>query len=93
MNTNTNTNSVIDDFSKWKSFLGEKVNQAHSVGMSDQQLEDVAVHLGGYLATKIDPGNDQERLLKQMWDVCPEPDRKVLARCMINLVQGQGTTH
>jgi len=93
MNTSPIDSSVIDDFSKWKAFLGEKIEQAHNVGMSDQQITDVAAHLGGYLANKIDPANAQERLLKQMWDVAPNEDQKVLARCMINLVQQNTTTH
>jgi len=82
--------SVLDDFSKWKAFLGEKVDHAHAVGMSDKQIEDVAVHLGGYLADKIDPENPQERLLKQLWEVTPKEDRKVFARAMINLVDRDG---
>ncbi|MCY0875520.1 MAG: DUF3243 domain-containing protein [Firmicutes bacterium] len=93
MNTSTNTNSVLDDFSKWKEFLGHKVDQAHSVGMSDTQIEEAAVKLGHYLADRIDPENPQERLLKQMWEASPPEDQKVLARCMVNLVEQEPTTH
>lgn len=94
MNTTSNTdaNSVMDDFSKWKSFLGEKVNQAHQVGMSDDKITDAALNLGSYLANQVDPKNPQERLLKQMWDVSSKEDQKVLARTVINLVQQQPTT-
>ncbi len=99
MNTSTNmTNTDVDpallaDFGKWKEFLGDKIDQAHSAGMSNQQIADTAVKFGSYLANKVDPKNVQERLLKQMWDVSSKEEQHTLARIIINLVQGQGTTH
>ncbi|BCJ88013.1 DUF3243 domain-containing protein [Effusibacillus dendaii] len=77
--------SVLDDFSRWKEFLGNKVEQAHAVGMNDQQIADVAVRMGEYLANKVDPENPQERLLKQLWDTNPD-QKENLARMMVNLV-------
>lgn len=98
MNTDINTNnatpdpSVIQDFSKWKEFLGDRVDQAQSVGMSDQQIADVAFRMGNFLSDKIDPKNVQNRLLKQMWEVSSKEDQKALARIVVSLVQ-QPTTH
>lgn len=85
--SNTDLNSVIDDFSSWKSFLGDQVSKAHSAGLSDEQITAAAVKMGQYLADKIDPSNPQNRLLRQMWDVGTPEDQKSLARMMINLVQ------
>ncbi|WP_235586953.1 DUF3243 domain-containing protein [Ferroacidibacillus organovorans] len=94
MGQGMNPESYIDDFSKWKEWLGDRVNQAHAVGMSDQQLEEAAVRMGSYLAEKVDPANPQERLLAQMWNVSPKEDQRVLARTMINLVsKDQQTRH
>ncbi len=86
MNTNS-TQSYIDDFSKWKDFLGNKVDQAHNVGMSNDNITNAAVKLGSFLADKVDPENPQERLLKQLWENGSKQDQESLARMMINMVQ------
>ncbi len=81
------TQSYVDDFSKWKEFLGDKVDQAHKVGMSNENITNAAVKLGSFLAEKVDPANPQERLLKQLWDKGSKQDQESLARMMINMVQ------
>lgn len=80
--------SVLENFRDWKSFLGERVSQAKDAGMENQTIENVAFQIGGYLAEQVDPKNDQERLLKQLWDVADEQQRKDLASMMVKLVQG-----
>jgi hypothetical protein len=77
--------TVLENFERWKEFLGEQVNKAHAMGMSEEQVTSVAKKMGDYLAAKIDPKNEQERLLKQMWDVGDEQDRQSLARMMIRM--------
>lgn len=90
MNMNqTDAQSSLDDFSKWKEFLGNRVDQAQAVGMSDQQIADTAFRIGNYLSDKIDPKNPQERLLKQLWDAGDKNDQQALARMMTQLVQKQ----
>ena len=86
-------NSVLDDFSRWKSFLGDKVEHAHAAGVSDRQITEFATRMGSFLADKVDPANPQERLLKQMWDVSDREDQKAIARAMVNLVQRDTTRH
>jgi hypothetical protein len=85
----TNPASYVDDFSKWKSFLNDKVEQAHHVGMSNDAITNAAVKLGSYLTDQADPANPQERLLKQLWDNGSKQDQESLARMMINMVQHQ----
>ncbi|GAX89459.1 DUF3243 domain-containing protein [Effusibacillus lacus] len=77
--------SVLDNFDRWKEFLGDRVEQAKAAGLSDQQITDVATKMGEYLANKVDPENPQERLLKQLWDANPD-QRSTMAKMMINLV-------
>ncbi|WP_026961287.1 DUF3243 domain-containing protein [Alicyclobacillus herbarius] len=76
---------VLENFERWKEFLGEQVNKAHAMGMSEDQVASVAKKMGDYLANKVDPKNEQERLLKQMWDVGDEQDRHALAKMMIRM--------
>jgi hypothetical protein len=76
---------VLDSFDRWKEFLGTNVDRAQSLGMSDDQIANVATKVGEYLANKVDPKNDQERLLKQLWDVGSDDERKTVARLMVKL--------
>ncbi|GIM47079.1 hypothetical protein DNHGIG_26280 [Collibacillus ludicampi] len=79
--------SVLENFDRWKEFLGERVDQAQDAGMSMDQIQNVAYRMGDFLANKVDPKNPQERLLKDLWEASDENDQKALARMMINLAQ------
>ena len=77
---------VLENFEKWKDFLGDRVDAAQNKGFAQEKIEDVAYQIGGFLSNKVDPQNNQERLLKEMWDVSSPEDRHALARTMVNLV-------
>lgn len=79
-------NTVLETFEKWKAFLAERVNQAQAVGMSDETISELAFQIGEFLDKKVDPQNNEERLLKDLWDVGTEEERKTLARLMVKLV-------
>jgi hypothetical protein len=81
--------SVLDNFQDWKHFLGERVNQAMQAGMQSDTLQNVAFQIGDYLSEKVDPKNEQERLLKQLWDAGDEDQRRALASMMVKLVQNE----
>jgi hypothetical protein len=81
--------SVLSNFEQWKEFLGDRVDQAVQAGMSNDKIQNVAYRVGEYLAEKVDPKNDQERLLQEMWNSGNEEDRHALTRMMVNLV-GKG---
>lgn len=76
--------SVLENFDRWKEFLGDRIEQAQAGGMTNEQLENVAVKMGNYLANKVDPENPQERLLKHMWEANPDKKRDI-AQMMINM--------
>jgi len=78
--------SVLTVFEKWKEFLADKVTQAERQGMSDDAISKVAFHIGDFLAKQVDPKNVEERLLKDLWDVGSEEERKTIARLMVKLV-------
>ncbi|RKN86457.1 DUF3243 domain-containing protein [Paenibacillus ginsengarvi] len=78
--------TVLKSFERWKEFLSERVEQAHKAGMSEETISKIAAQVGEFLANKIDPENKEERILKELWDVADDEDKKVLARCMVKLV-------
>jgi hypothetical protein len=79
--------TVLKSFDKWKQFLGERVSQAELVGMSEETITKLAVQIGEYLQDKVDPKNEEERVLKELWDVGNEQERKTLAHLMVKLVR------
>ncbi|KIL41400.1 hypothetical protein SD70_07035 [Gordoniibacillus kamchatkensis] len=79
--------AVMEVFSKWKSFLGDRVEAAEKAGFSDESISQIAYQIGGFLADKIDPENKEERVLKELWDVADEQERKAIAKCMVKLAK------
>lgn len=78
--------SVLDNFQEWKNFLSERVNQAQGLGMDNQSINDIAYELGDYLAKDINPQNEQELLLRDLWNVAGPQEQKTIAELMVKLV-------
>ncbi|SDX14922.1 Protein of unknown function [Marininema mesophilum] len=78
--------SVLNDFDGWKNFLSERVNQAQSIGMDQDSISNVAYELGDYLSQGIDPKNNEERLLKELWDCADEQEQRTMASLMVKMV-------
>jgi len=79
--------SVLETFEQWKTFLGKRVEQAKKTGMSEETISGLAYQVGEYLASEIDPKNQEERLLKELWEAGSDEEQKVLAHLMVRLVQ------
>lgn len=79
--------SVLETFEKWKSFLAERVDAAQKAGMSEETIGKLAFQIGEFLEEKVDPKNDEERLLKELWDVGNEEERRTIARLMVKFVE------
>lgn len=78
--------TVLATFDKWKTFLGERVEQAKKAGMSEETISKLAFQIGEFLESKVDPKNYEERLLKELWAVGNEEERKTIARLMVKFV-------
>lgn len=78
--------TVLSSYEKWKQFLGERVRNARSAGLSDSTIQNLAKEIGDFLEQKVDPKNDEERVLKELWSVSNDEERKVLAGVMMKLV-------
>jgi hypothetical protein len=76
----------------WKKTLGRAVNTAEFLGMSDENINKTAYRLRDFLAANFDPGNREQRLLKELWDVGSEEEQKSLAKMIAKMVD-KGTGH
>ena len=77
--------TVLNDFDTWKKFLGDRVSAAKKMGINEEAISKLAYEIGSFLDTKVDPKNDEERVLKELWDVGDESDRKTMAKLMVKL--------
>ncbi|KAB7708110.1 DUF3243 family protein [Bacillus aerolatus] len=82
--------SVLDNWQEWKSFLGTKLNQAATTGMDNETINNMAYQVGDYLANKVDPKNEQERVLSDLWSVASKEEQQAIASMMVKLVQNNG---
>lgn len=85
--------SVLNNFEEWKQFLNQRVEQGKALGMDEETIQDVAYQIGDYLAQDIDPKNEQERLLKELWDCADEEEQRMMAGLMVKLVHGGEQQH
>ncbi len=81
--------SVLDNFDQWKSFLGERLDQAEGKGLDHNYVSEMAYRIGDYLANEVEPRNDEERVLAELWKVADEQEQHTIANLMIKLVQHQ----
>lgn len=79
--------ALLENWEKWTSFLGQQVVDAKEHGMSKKVIEKSAVQIGDYLAKNVDPKNEQERVLSDLWGVASDDEKHALANCVIKLVQ------
>ncbi|MFD1018251.1 DUF3243 domain-containing protein [Thalassobacillus hwangdonensis] len=83
--------SVLDNFDSWKDFLGNRLHQAEGQGMKQGAVSNIAYEIGGYLAKNVDAKNEQEAILRDLWNVADEQEQHAIANMMVKLVQNDGT--
>ncbi len=58
--------------------------------MNQSVVSDVAYQVGEYLAQQVEPKNEQERVLAELWKVADEQEQHAIANMMVKLVQNEG---
>ncbi len=83
--------SVLENWEQWKNFLGDRLDQAQQQGMSQEVINQMAHQVGDYLANQVDPKNEQERVLSDLWSVASEEEQQALASVMVKLVENNSS--
>jgi hypothetical protein len=76
----------LKDWVAWRKTLGEALQKGRSLGMSDEQITELATKMGDFLAEKVCPASKEEELLKQLWDVGTPAERRTIAGLLIKIV-------
>ncbi|MBT2649547.1 DUF3243 domain-containing protein [Bacillus sp. ISL-34] len=83
--------SVLDNWDQWKNFLGDRLNQGEQQGLSESAVNNLAYEIGDYLANQVEPQNDQEKVLADLWSVASDQEKHAMASVMVKLVENNGT--
>jgi hypothetical protein len=83
--------SVLDNWKQWEDFLADRLHQAQNEGMSEGAISALAVQIGDYLAEQVEPKNEQERILADLWSVADKEEQQAIANIMVKLVQNNGS--
>ena len=83
--------SILENWQQWKDFLGDRLNQAEDQGVRGNTINELAYQVGDYLAKQVDPKNEQERVLADLWSVASPEEQHAIANIMVKLVQNNGT--
>lgn len=83
--------SVLDNWDQWKNFLGDRLNQGEQQGLNESAVTNLAYEIGDYLAKQVEPQNDQERVLADLWSVASDQEKHAIASMMVKLVENNGT--
>lgn len=83
--------SILENWQQWKDFLGDRLNQAEQQGVNKETINDLAYQVGDYLAKQVDPKNEQERVLADLWSVASPEEQQAIASIMVKLVENNGT--
>lgn len=78
--------SILDNFQDWKNFLSERVKQAEKMGMNQDTIQNLAYEIGDYLAKDVEPKNEEERLLRDMWNAADQNEQRVMAGLMVKML-------
>ncbi|MBT2603284.1 DUF3243 domain-containing protein [Bacillus sp. ISL-53] len=83
--------SVLDNWDQWKNFLGDRLHQGEQQGLSEGAVTNLAYEIGDYLANQVEPQNDQEKVLADLWSVASDEEKHAMASVMVKLVENNGT--
>ncbi|WML49227.1 DUF3243 domain-containing protein [Neobacillus sp. PS3-34] len=83
--------SVLDNWKQWEDFLADRLHHAEGAGMNKEAIGDLAYQIGGYLSNKVEPKNEQERILSDLWSVADKDEQHAIANIMVKLISNNGS--
>ncbi|MEH7335559.1 DUF3243 domain-containing protein [Neobacillus drentensis] len=82
--------SVLDNWKQWEDFLANRLHHAQDEGMSEGAISKLAYQIGDYLANQVEPKNEQERILSDLWSVADPQEQQAIANMMVKLIKNNG---
>lgn len=83
--------SVLENWKQWEDFLADRLHHAQNAGMNQDKITDLAYQIGGYLQDHVDPKNEQQRVLADLWSVADQDEQRAIANMMVKLISNNGS--
>jgi hypothetical protein len=83
--------SVLENWKQWEDFLADRLHHAQNEGMSEGAVTNLAFQIGDYLANQVEPKNEQERILADLWSVADKQEQQAIANMMVKLISNNGS--
>ncbi len=87
MALNFDLKQVTGSWEGWKSYLGQAVEFAEELGLSEERINSLAAQAGSILAESVPPSNPEQRVMKELWEVANPEEQQVIARLMTKLAK------
>lgn len=72
--------------------LRDRAGEARRMGLNPQEITQVTSQIGDWLAREAEPRSYEQRLLKEMWNVCDEEGKRVLSDALLAIAQQESPT-
>ena len=82
-----NALDFVKDWTAWTGHLQDAIKRGREFGMSDDMIQHLSVRVGDFLAKRVCPATPEEQLMKDLWGVATQDERKTLAKLMFKLVE------
>jgi hypothetical protein len=86
---NEDFKQVLSEWKNWKNFLGQAVEFADELGIGRDRILSLAQQAGDLLADNVEPGNPEQKAMKELWSVADEGEKHVLSSLMVKLVSNK----
>ncbi|WP_019242236.1 MULTISPECIES: DUF3243 domain-containing protein [Bacillus] len=83
--------SILDNWEQWKDFLGDRLHTAEAEGLSKGVISELAFEIGDYLSKQVQPKNDQEKILAELWSVASDEEKHAIANVMVKMVSNSNS--
>lgn len=78
-----------ESFRQMLNTLQHRVEDARLSGMSMDEMVQLTSQIGDWLAVDAQPRTQEQRLLRDLWQVAGEQDKETLSRLLIQLAQNR----
>jgi len=78
---------TIENFNKWKKTLHKIINTSEKVGVNEETIANIGKKFGDFLEKNVDPENREQRLIKELWSVGTEEEKKALTNMLIKMIE------
>ncbi|MCF8009750.1 MAG: DUF3243 domain-containing protein [Clostridiales bacterium] len=83
---NLDLNKANMDWDNWKNYLKHAVEFATELGVPKDKIQALAEQAGYVLAENVPPANNEQKAVKELWEVADDSEKKVIASLMTKLV-------